>query len=213
MIFPSVHFDELNEQHLRSLIESAVAERRTVEYKRELPGGGDEAKREFLADSSSFANAAGGDLLYGIEEQEGVPTAILPLKLNPDQETLRWEQAIRDGISPRVPGVRVRAISVSGGHVLLIRIPRSWAGPHGSPSRAASASTRGHQPGSTRSMWASCGPHISAGQLWAIRSVPSVRSDSQPLMLRMLRSRSRPARRLLSILCRIRRLAVNPRLT
>ena len=130
MIFPAVPFDDLGEQHLRSLIESGIAERRTIEYKRELPGGGDEAKREFLADASSFANASGGDLIYGMDEQDGVPVAITPLQLNPDQDALRWEAAIRDGISPRVPGVRIRAIPVSGGHVLLIRIPYSWVSPH-----------------------------------------------------------------------------------
>jgi hypothetical protein len=130
MIFSAVPFEELSEQHMCSLIESAVPERRSVEYKRELPRGGDEAKREFLADASSFANAGGGDLLYGIEEQDGIPTSITPLQLNPDQDALRWEAAIRDGISPRVPGVRVRAIPVAGGHVLLLRIPYSWVGPH-----------------------------------------------------------------------------------
>lgn len=130
MIAPTAAFEAIAESDLLALVESGVGERRTIEYKRELPAGGDEAKREFLADASSFANASGGDLVFGIEAEDGVPVRLQPLQLNPDQDGLRFEQTIRDGVSPRVPGVRVRAIPVTGGHVLLIRIPRSWAGPH-----------------------------------------------------------------------------------
>lgn len=130
MIAPDVAFEDIVETHILGLIESGVGERHTIEYKRELPPGGDEAKREFLADASSFANAGGGDLVFGIEAEDGVPVRLRPLQLSPDQDGLRFEQAIRDGVSPRVPGVRIRAIAVSGGQVLLIRIPRSWSGPH-----------------------------------------------------------------------------------
>jgi hypothetical protein len=130
MIAPGVPFEEINQGHLEALIAGGVGERRTIEYKRELPGGGDEAKREFLADVSSFANASGGDLVYGVEAKEGLPVALRPLTVIPDQEGLRWEQIVRDGIAPRVAGIRVRFIEVEGAHVLLFRIPKSWGGPH-----------------------------------------------------------------------------------
>jgi hypothetical protein len=48
---------------LDSLVRDGVEERRRLEYKRALPGGTDDEKKEFLADTSSFANAAGGDLI------------------------------------------------------------------------------------------------------------------------------------------------------
>ncbi|MCK5240903.1 ATP-binding protein [bacterium] len=48
------------------MISNQIQESRTIEYKESLPGNSDQDKREFLADISSFANAAGGDLLYGI---------------------------------------------------------------------------------------------------------------------------------------------------
>ena len=63
MIARGTPVDQINESHLCALIENAVAERRTVEYKRELPERHDEAKKEFLADVSPFANANGGDLV------------------------------------------------------------------------------------------------------------------------------------------------------
>lgn len=130
MIAPGVPIDQINERHLESLIENEWAERRTVEYKRELPGGGDEVRKEFLADVSSFANANGGDLLFGIEARDGVPIKVSPLDISPDSTRLRWEQLIRDGVQPRLPGVRIQEIPVGGGHVLLIRVPKSWTGPH-----------------------------------------------------------------------------------
>ena len=59
------------------LVRNKVPETRTIEYKRELPGSTDSDKREFLADVSSFANTAGGDLLFGVAEMEGLPTKVI----------------------------------------------------------------------------------------------------------------------------------------
>jgi predicted HTH transcriptional regulator len=62
-------FEDIVESHIQQLITDRVSERRSLEYKRELPTRQDESVREFLADVSSFANAAGGDLVYGIEDE------------------------------------------------------------------------------------------------------------------------------------------------
>lgn len=130
MIAPGVPFEEITESHLLALVESRYSERRTVEYKRDLPTRKDDDRKEFLADISSLANAGGGDLLFGVDADDGVPTQIAPLNINPDAEKLAWEASVRDGIDPRIPGVQVREIAVEGGHALLFRIPRSWVGPH-----------------------------------------------------------------------------------
>ena len=57
---------------VRALVEEHVREGRTLEFKQELPGGSDDAKREFLADASSFANAGAADLIYRIRDEDGV---------------------------------------------------------------------------------------------------------------------------------------------
>src|SRR5579863_6424451 len=114
MIAPGIDFDTLSAVHLTALIESGLAESRTIEYKRELPGLGDEGRRDFLAQVTSFANAGGGDLVYGIRAEEGVPREIAAIADESDGTTLRWESVIRDGVQPRIPGVRVRAIPVDG---------------------------------------------------------------------------------------------------
>jgi len=130
MIFKPI--DTITTRDVEELIRNAVPERRTLEYKRTLPGGTDADKKEFLADVSSFANASGGDILYGVAAQEGVPIKIVGLAgVNLDDAILRMDSMIREGISPRLPGVRVHRLEESAQPpILLVRVPRSWATPH-----------------------------------------------------------------------------------
>jgi len=125
-------FEDISKEDIESLKENSVREGRAIEYKRDLRAGTDGERKEFLADVSSFANASGGDLLFGIWEEEGAPKEIVGLKdLNPDQEIVRLNNMIRSGVEPRIPGVQMKVIEgFTEGPVLLVRIPKSWAGPH-----------------------------------------------------------------------------------
>src|SRR5215510_6616741 len=89
-------------------------------------------KKEFLYDVSSFANASGGHLIYGIEEQGGTPTKVVGLTLSDaDAELLKLQSLILDGIDPRIPGVELRYVPLpNSGPVLIIHIPKSWVLPH-----------------------------------------------------------------------------------
>ncbi len=123
--------DAITKSDIEALIENAVREGRTIEYKRDLPGNSDNDKREFLADVSSFANAGGGDLLYGVSEVDGTPEEARGLDCNIDAEMLRLENIVRDGLEPRIPGVHMRPVDgFPEGSVILIRIPKSWSAPH-----------------------------------------------------------------------------------
>ncbi|MGC6400316.1 helix-turn-helix domain-containing protein [Sphingomonas sp. FW199] len=124
--------DTIDEAALMRLIDNQVGERRDLEFKRDLPGGRDEDKKEFLADVTALANAQGGDLIYGIEERDGVAAGLPGLKLdNLDEEQLRLENIIRDGAAPRLIGVRMHWVTLaSGASALVIRIPASLASPH-----------------------------------------------------------------------------------
>lgn len=127
-----VAIDLIQAEHIRSLIENGVREGRTIEYKQSLPGGSDADKKEFLADVSSFANAAGGDLIYGVAATNGVPTEIKGLSVfDADKDVLRLDSTIRDGVQPRVLGLRTHVVTgLDEGPVLVVRVPTSWAGPH-----------------------------------------------------------------------------------
>ena len=87
-----------------AVVADEVEEGRTIEYKLELPSGKDSERKEFLADESSFANAAGGDLLYGIEEKRdvsgnttGIPESLPGLAgINADEVIRRLVRAATD---------------------------------------------------------------------------------------------------------------------
>jgi predicted HTH transcriptional regulator len=69
-------FDVLSEQDLLELITSGIREDRSLEYKQQMPGSSDGDKKEFLADVSSFANASGGFLVFGMNENQGLPISL-----------------------------------------------------------------------------------------------------------------------------------------
>jgi hypothetical protein len=123
---------ELTDVDLNLLIANKEAEGKTLEYKRDLVGKNDKAKKEFLADVSSFANASGGHLLFGIDAKDGVPVALTGFPgLNADQEILAMEQTLRDGVRPPISGIQTVSINLpGGGSIVVIRIPRSWNPPH-----------------------------------------------------------------------------------
>jgi hypothetical protein len=129
------NIDDIKEDDLQALIDNSVSERKTIEYKQSLPKDSDSDKKEFLADVSSLANASGGDIIFGMVEDKktGTPKSLDGLSIeNPDQEILRLDNIIRDGIEPRIPSVTISPpINLSNSEVaLVIRIPKSWSSPH-----------------------------------------------------------------------------------
>ena len=66
-------------------------------------GRNDPEKKETLTDASSFANTIGGDLIIGMDEANGIPTAIPGVSIaNVDADKLRLDEIIRRGIEPRI---------------------------------------------------------------------------------------------------------------
>ena len=123
--------DDITEDDLLALVTNGVSEGRTIEYKRELPGHSDGEKKEFLADVSSFANTSGGDLVFGVDEQNGLPTQIPGFQsADLDLEVRRLDAMLASGLEPRIR-YATRPITGPGGQrTLIIRVERSWVGPH-----------------------------------------------------------------------------------
>lgn len=60
---------DINEDDFEQLVQNAVTEGRRLEFKREpVLTNSDAARKEFCDDFASFANASGGDIIFGIEE-------------------------------------------------------------------------------------------------------------------------------------------------
>jgi hypothetical protein len=131
MALSNVDFEGISESDLIEQISAGVPEGVLVDYKREMYGRGDADAKEFLKDISSFANTAGGHLIIGVDEAAGIPTGISALRDDPDQDLQRLENLARDGLEPRISGLRMRTLPVGGGgYVLILRIPKSWNPPH-----------------------------------------------------------------------------------
>lgn len=127
----SKDLDAIVESDLQALVDDKVPEGKTIEYKESLDNS-ESAKKKFLENVSSFANAIGGDLIYGIRVKEGVASKVCGLAgINPDVVILGLESLMQNCIKPRVPGVSIRAIPlVNSNIVIIIRVRKSWAAPH-----------------------------------------------------------------------------------
>lgn len=127
-----VHLDSVDESHLAALVTSGVRESRSLEFKAKLVWGTESEKKEFLADVSALANGGGGDLILGIAEENGTASEVVGLDtFDQDGDTLKIESIVRDGIAPRITGIRIRPIPLSNDRrAVVIRIPNSLNRPH-----------------------------------------------------------------------------------
>jgi hypothetical protein len=83
-------------QDVQTLCEDCVLEGRFYDFKADAIGSADRDKREFLADVTAFANAAGGDLILGVRTKDGAADDICGIDLiDPDKETQRLINLVR----------------------------------------------------------------------------------------------------------------------
>jgi hypothetical protein len=134
----NVPLKQIDKAVIEALIVNEVAESRTLDYKESLPGGKDADKKEFLADVSAMANAAGGDIVFGLSERRengkptGIPESVAGLGgVNLDAERLRLEGTLQTGLEPRINGLQFCTVEgFDNGPVLVLRVPRSYLAPH-----------------------------------------------------------------------------------
>lgn len=111
--------DSITEQDLLALISNQIREDKRIEFKAVIPGNSDRQRKEFLADVSSFANASGGDLIFGMEALGGVASRLVGLELaSLDADILRLESILQDGLDPRIPNTKIQGISLTVGAAL-----------------------------------------------------------------------------------------------
>jgi len=130
------NINDITEEDLNMLKENGVMECKTLDYKEGEPlseNPCDEEKKEFYKDISSFANAEGGDIIYGISSDKGLPTDIegFPCS-NFDDLKLKLSSMIRTGIEPVItPLPEFWRIKLQNEKiVLIIRIQQSINAPH-----------------------------------------------------------------------------------
>lgn len=124
--------DQITGSDIEGLVVNAMREGLRLDYKQCAIGNSDADKREFVRDVCALANGDGGDIILGVREEEGVAVEITGLgSIDLDQEILRLTAIIRSGLDPVLPGTQFKPSTTSDGKTtLVIRVPRSWLGPH-----------------------------------------------------------------------------------
>lgn len=132
MIFKGKALDKINEEDLKRLIEDRVGEGQYVEYKSQMYNKTEKRDwRELFKDVSAIANAEGGFLIIGIEEdKEGYPHTMAGIS-NGENEKDRILSACDNSILERILGIKIFPIPVrEEKSVLVIFIPKSTRAPH-----------------------------------------------------------------------------------
>jgi hypothetical protein len=123
---------------LDGLIARDTPESLTLDYKdaRSL-GKSSPQRNELCKDVSAFANSAGGQIVYGIEEKDRHPVRVQEADgVDSGVITREWiEQVIDSSVQPRITGLRIKPIDVARGRLAYaITIPAATTNaPHMAP--------------------------------------------------------------------------------
>lgn len=149
---------EVTAEDVRALKELGFRESVNLDYKVALSLDGN-AKREFAKDVSAFANTAGGMLIYGVTEVDGLPEAFPGVELpNVDRFEQSVSQILRSNVDPVMPNVSLQLVPDGERYFVLVSVNgRSWVAPHWVRSRGADAGGKFHIRHGVRSLPMSIG--------------------------------------------------------
>lgn len=115
---------------IQNLVSEGPPEGKTLEYKKDITIDTESDKKEFLADVSSFANTLGGQLVYGVREDGGLPVELKPMIVDDmDSLKLKIDGIIASGIKPRLKYSLIE-VQTGNGYVILLNVEKGWNPPH-----------------------------------------------------------------------------------
>jgi hypothetical protein len=129
MLFQDKLLEDVTESDLLRLV-GLAREVKTLEFKRTLPS--DTEKVELLADISSFANASGGHIIYGMDAKDGIASSLVGFDASSiDDVKLRLESSVAANLKPRLLNFNLKEVKLeSGKYSIIAQIPKSWLAPH-----------------------------------------------------------------------------------
>lgn len=130
--------DDIDWADTQALVDGQVEENQHLEFKRELPGNDADGRKKFLRSVCAFANRVGGDIVYGITEEEkngtrreGVAAGFYPLS---EQQVngidTRLNNIVLDNIEP-YPLIKIKSINNDRNEwCVVLRVMPSHQRPH-----------------------------------------------------------------------------------
>lgn len=130
MIFDGKPTRDITIGELRQLVEDNVAEDSRLDFKREgypqTPGG----TKELLKDITAFANADGGYIILGVEENEQSRAIAFSNIQDADAKRQSIIDRCLSRIEPRLRELNIGLFDIDGNSVLVVRVPESDQKPH-----------------------------------------------------------------------------------
>lgn len=123
---------EWEEADVFALVEERIEEGQRLEFKRQLDLGTPKQRSEACKDASGLANAQGGLLIYGVDEERQddgrrIPTRTTPL--SDGDVRSRLEDVLDSAVHPAL-NMEARQIDVEGGYFLVVRVYQRLGVPH-----------------------------------------------------------------------------------
>jgi hypothetical protein len=115
-----------------ALLKGGIDEGQRLEYKRELKLDDRKQSREAAKDASGLANAQGGLLIYGVDEEElkdGRRRPTAPRPLTDGAVQARLEDVLDSAVTPRL-NMESRLLPTEGGYFLVVRLHQHGGMPH-----------------------------------------------------------------------------------
>jgi len=124
--------DALTAEHIEALVSNRISEAFDLDFKATIYGNSDRDRRDLCGDVASLANASGGVIVLGVEEDDhAIATGAPGVELG-DGERNRMLQIIASGVAP-LPALEVIAVPSAGDPARgwwVLAVPRSTRSPH-----------------------------------------------------------------------------------
>lgn len=133
------------EQDLQRLVDEEIEESQTLDYKASPSLARDSTRiTELCKDVTALANAAGGQLVYGIEEDKAThKPKVLDGGISDTKITNEWiAQTLNTRVQPRIPDPVIKRIQLkTGNYAYVITVQPTQTGIAGSTSSQCRCTT------------------------------------------------------------------------
>lgn len=124
--------DKLAAQHIEALVDNQVSESFDLDFKGTLYGNSDKERRDLCGDVAALANASGGVIVLGVEEDDHAIATATPGAELGDAERTRMLQILASGVAP-LPALDIIPVPSADDPARgwwVLAVPRSRRAPH-----------------------------------------------------------------------------------